>query len=109
MDYLAKAQAVAALREITIGKAAYESLVARGAGVDEYSAQGVSLQASSVRCNAITVSAPADGITRAIVCKMNGGSDIQDKEMRWDRSAEGGWICSSSARQKYIPVECKAD
>ncbi|MRH00105.1 prepilin-type N-terminal cleavage/methylation domain-containing protein [Xanthomonas sontii] len=109
MDYLAKAQAVAALREITIGKAAYESLVARGAGVDEYSAQGVSLQASSVRCNAIMVAAPAERVTHAIVCRMNGGADIQDKEMRWDRAAEGGWVCSSSARQKYIPMECRAD
>ncbi|MDQ1092275.1 type IV pilus assembly protein PilA [Xanthomonas sacchari] len=109
MDYLAKAQAVAALREIAIGKAAYESLVARGAGVDEYSAQGVSLQANSVRCSAVVVTAPAEGVTRAIACRMNGGSDIQDREIRWDRSAEGGWMCSSSARQKYIPVECRAD
>lgn len=76
--------------------------------MDEYGAQRLNLQAISVRCNAMVITVPAAG-AHAIVFSMNGGSDIQDKGIHWGRAAESGWMCSGSARQKCIRVECRAD
>jgi type IV pilus assembly protein PilA len=107
--YVAKAQAVSALEEISIGKVAYEQLSSVGAADAEFTNAALGLQLSTVRCSSISVAPPAtSGDTVAISCMISGAPGAHGETIHLDRGVNGGWQCRSSVSARILPSGCVA-
>jgi type IV pilus assembly protein PilA len=102
-DYTIRANAAAALAEITPGKVGFEEAVARG------------VAPSTTPADAGYIGVPADrsfctvavaGIT-TITCTTKGGSDVfNDETITLTRDGTGLWSCATSLAAKYKPGKC---
>ncbi len=108
-DYAARSQVYAGLKEISSGKAAYETLLSRGAILSEYTSSGISLPATSNICQSIIVKAPdtAGQASEAIKCILQGSPRVAGKSIWLDRTAAGEWSCKTNVMESfYRPSEC---
>ncbi|APP02058.1 pilin [Xanthomonas perforans] len=106
--YVARTQVTSALGEISVGKTSYELLIAKEAAASEFTAEGIGLQASTVRCRTVDVTFLPATSAGSIKCSMNGALEVQGKEIRWQRDSSGSWSCLSTVGQRYIPTGCLA-
>ncbi|MEA9973117.1 pilin [Xanthomonas campestris pv. raphani] len=105
--YIGRAQVVAGLADIGIGKVGYEGLVAGDRAGSDYSPGGIGIRDATSRCASIFVAPPAaSGTTQAIACVLNGGSGVQGKTIRLDRDENGSWQCKGNMPVRYLPTEC---
>ena len=111
-DYQGKAQVTGGLAEIRPGIEAYELLVLAGKTENtDYTNTNLGLKASTDRCTEIkVVTIDADGKAEpAISCKLKGNTKVNDKIVRYDRTADGTWNCKSDAPSEfYRPQGCTA-
>ena len=108
LAYIGRTQAAVGLADISIGKAGYESLVAGDRGNLEYSAEGIGIHASTMRCSNIMVLPPMSGGTnQAIACTLNGGAGVQGGTIRLDRDSNGRWQCRGDINVRYLPTGCE--
>jgi type IV pilus assembly protein PilA len=107
--YVARAQVVAGLAEITPGETAYELLFDAGV-VDDGTYSDVSnlnLQNTTPRCN-ITVSAPTSGVG-SITCQFTQSSSSMistNGYIEVVRNTNGNWQCVSNVPSMIIPPGC---
>jgi type IV pilus assembly protein PilA len=117
-DYTAKAQAAAALAEITPAKEAIELKINEGVTAadatalsgktaTELNALGFAAIKSS-RCSEYNSVVNTDG-SGSISCLMTGTSVLQDQSITWTRvTGTGAWTCTSTvATKKYLPKACQ--
>ncbi|MBA2077899.1 pilin [Rhodanobacter sp. PCA2] len=104
--YVARAQATAALSEITPGRTAYETLVNQGviSGSSYANADNLGLPGDTPNCT-ITATAPASGDSR-IRCTLKGSAAIQNKHVDLVRNSSGDWSCVSDLPPNYMPRSC---
>ena len=120
-SYTSKAQASAALNELSSAKATIEdkiqSAAIAAAGITNpadlgYSNTGTTAASATTvytsRC-AITVKLANTGATQAL-CTANGNSDINGKLIKLDRSEQGVWTCTTtiggSGGANFVPAGC---
>ena len=88
----------------------YQILVDEGAGVTEFSPNGLNMPAQTEYCQ-FSVTAPAkNGITaNAVTCTIQDLAYAQGETISIDRAADGTWQCRASAGVKvsYLPQACR--
>jgi type IV pilus assembly protein PilA len=107
--YVARAQVIAGLADITPGETDYELLY--DAGVvdnDAYSnVNNLNLQNPTPRCN-ITVAAPVDG-AGSIICNFTSSSSSMinvNGYIEVERQPDGSWDCTSNVPSTVLPPAC---
>lgn len=111
LDYSGKSRVTAALADIRPGVTHYEIMLNEGRSGTAFTLTDLQLPGDSANCSAITVSQPlSDGsATAAISCTLKGNPLINNRIVRYDRSASGKWQCkSNTSSQFYLPQGCVA-
>lgn len=108
-NYVAKAQAVTGLAEITAGKVIAEAKLAEGVDVALTNPEALGLQSTTQRC-ALAVSIISAGDT-TLQCTLKGSANVDGKVILLTRSqdiggAAGAWTCTSTLSDKIKPKEC---
>jgi len=114
--YISKAQASAALEDISSSKTFIETkintetLVASTdpayLGFTSTAAAATGTTATTARC-VITSKITVTGVTQAL-CTAKGNADINGKKIKLDRDASGVWTCTTdiAATAAFLPVGC---
>lgn len=108
-NYTQKTQAATGLAEISGARTAYDLAFSEGALAAYYTNANLGLAATTPRCSAITVTAPAaDGsATPALRCTLVGSGVVQGATIQLNRTATGTWNCTSSIAVDAIrPTTC---
>jgi type IV pilus assembly protein PilA len=116
-SYISKSQASSALAELSGPKTIIETkinsepLVATtkpsDLGFTSPNADATDTTATTSRC-VITVKLATTGVTQ-LLCTVNGNTDINDKKIKLNRTADGNWTCTTnigSATASYKPDGC---
>lgn len=120
-DYISRAQAGAALAEITPAKVNIENRVGQGITATEAGAltgstatelKAVGMQgATTSRCSALAVAVATTGVS-SIVCIIDGNNQMLGQKIRWSRTADtttgqsGTWACDTTISEKFAPKTC---
>ena len=111
-DYVAKTQVTTGLAEITGAKTAYEVAINENRDAAYYTNANMGLAASTNRCSAINVNAPAAGVgATALQCVIAGNPRVTGATVTLARNADGIWNCALSTtpggwKASYLPAEC---
>lgn len=109
-DYAGKSSVTAGMAEIKPGVQNYEVLLNEARTAGAYNTANLGLQSVTSNCSAITVNAPAaDGsASPAIACTILGNPRVLGKTVRYDRGADGTWMCRSNTEARfYKPAGCE--
>ncbi|MGP4973937.1 pilin [Psychrobacter alimentarius] len=97
-------------QEINLFRLPYQTLVNEGAGVTEFSPNGLNIPKQTKHCQ-FEVNKPAvNGInTDAVKCTIQNLSYMQGQSLSLDRAADGSWQCRPSAGipKSYLPKACQ--
>lgn len=97
-------------QEINLFRLPYQTLLNEGAGVTNFSPDGLDMPVTSEYCE-FNITAPnTNGTTlNAATCKIQGLSYLQDQSISLDRAADGSWQCRPSAGipKAYLPKACQ--
>jgi type IV pilus assembly protein PilA len=108
-NYVAKAQAVTGLAEITAGKVIVEAKLAEGVDVALTNPEALGLQSVTQRC-ALAISIISAGDT-TLKCTLKGSANVNGQVIVLTRSQDlggtaGAWTCTSTLDAKIKPKEC---
>lgn len=113
-NYVAKSQVSTGLADITPGKVNAEAKLAEGITAAITNVADIGLQTSSNACSTITTSIGTDG-TSHVTCALQGTSQINGKNIKWNRSADnattgttGAWTCTTTVASNLAPKSCTA-
>ena len=98
-NYTQKSQVAVGLSEISGARTAYDVALSEGQPAAFYTTANLGLAASTPRCSAFAVNAPAaDGAQAvAIRCTLNGSGPVNGATVTLARNAAGAWSCVVSA------------
>ena len=107
-SYVSKAQAAAAVEDISAGKTFIEQKIQSdtlSGNVTDVTLLGYG-SASTTRC-AITAKLASDGVTQ-VLCTAIGNTDINGKLIKLSRNATGVWSCVTNigADKTFLPQGC---
>lgn len=88
----------------------YQVMIDEGAGVTEFSPNGLNISAQTEYCQFSVTSPNVNGITDdAVVCQIQNLAYIQGEKLSLDRAADGSWHCraSSGISRNYLPIDCQ--
>ncbi|WP_083708655.1 pilin [Pseudoalteromonas sp. SK18] len=111
-EYTQKAQVSGSIAEISGARTAYDVAYSENRPATFYTVDNLGLAASTERCSAFTVNAPAlTGATAgaqatAIQCTMKGSGAVQSGTVTLSRTADGVWSCAASVEAKLAPSTC---
>ncbi|WP_134052245.1 pilin [Rheinheimera aquimaris] len=107
-DYTQKSQVSTALAEISAARSAYDVAFSEGRAGAFFTNANLGLAATTPRCSAVTVNAPAaDGAqATALQCTMIGSGTVSGGTITLSRTAAGTWTCATSVAQKLAPSTC---
>lgn len=88
----------------------YQTLVNEGAGVTDFSPNGLNIPEQTKYCQ-FSVTAPAkSGVTKdAVKCSLQNLNYAQGGTISLDRTADGSWQCRASVgiSKSYLPQACQ--
>lgn len=108
-NYVAKAQAVTGLAEITAGKIIVEAKMAEGVDGTISVPETVGMQSTTQRC-AVTISLESDGGS-TLQCTLKGNAKVEGFFITLTRLPGAGasdvsWTCTTNLDTKVKPKEC---
>lgn len=105
-----QAHLMTAYHEINLFRLPYQTLINEGAGVTDFSANGLNMPSSTKFCQ-FTVKAPIVGsdTADAVVCNIQNLSYLQNQSLSLTFTKTGGWECkaSSGISASYLPQACR--
>ena len=109
-NYIRQTQVMLIYQEINHFRVPYQILIDEGAGVTEFSPNGLNMPAQTQYC-LFTITAPnVNGTTsNAIICQIQNLSYLQNQQLSLDRSVDGSWTCRASTgiSTSYLPKGCQ--
>ena len=107
-DYTMKSQIGVGIAEISGGRTSYDVALSEGRPAAFYTNANLGLAASTPRCSAIAVNAPAaDGsAATALQCTLIGTGAVNGATVTLTRAAAGTWTCATSAPNRLAPAGC---
>lgn len=97
-------------QEINHFRMPYQILIDEGAGVTEFSPNGLNMPAQTKYCQ-FTVTVPnANAATpNAVQCQIQNLSYLSNQTLSLDRAADGSWSCRASVgiATAYLPQACR--
>ncbi len=105
-----KTQIITIYKEINHFRLPYEILIHQGAGVTDFSPDGLNMPAQTEYCQFSIISPVANEATpNAIRCQIQNLSYLTNQTLSLDRHSDGSWNCSSSKGilKKYLPLDCQ--
>ena len=88
----------------------YQILISEGAGVTDFSPNGLNLPEQTKYCQFEVTEPNVNGITAdAVKCTIQNLSYIQGQSLSLERAADGSWQCRSSMGipKSYLPKACQ--
>lgn len=88
----------------------YQILISEGAGVTDFSSNGLNIPEQTKYCQFEVTEPNVDGITAdAVKCTIQNLSYIQGQTLSLDRTADGSWQCRPSAGipKSSLPQACQ--
>lgn len=88
----------------------YQILISEGAGVTDFSPNGLNLPEQTKYCQFEVTESNVNGITTdAVKCTIQNLSYMQDQSLSLDRATNGLWQCrpSSGIPKSYLPKACQ--
>ena len=108
--HVRQSQLITMYHELNDFRLPYQVLMSEGAGVTDFSPNGLNLPSSTQYCQ-FTVKAPAkSGVTTdAVKCAIQNLPYAQGETISLDRAADGAWQCRASAGISiaYLPQACR--
>lgn len=94
-NYTQKSQVAVGLAEISGARTAYDVAISEGQPAAFYTVGNLGLAASTPRCSAFTVTAPAADGSQAVAirCTLVGSGPVSGATVTLARTATGGWSC----------------
>jgi len=105
-----KTQVMTIYQEINHFRLPYQTLVNEGAGVTEFSPNGLNIPKQTKYCQFEVTEPNVNAITAdAVKCTIQNLSYIQDQTLSLDRTADGSWQCrpSTGIPKSYLPPACQ--
>lgn len=105
-----KAQLATIYQSLNSFRLPYQILMDDGAGVTDFTPNGMNLASESTFCNfAVTAPNIAGDTINAIRCDIKNIPYINGEHLRLDREKNGSWSCqhSSNVPKKYLPITCQ--
>lgn len=103
-------QLVIVYQELNHFRLPYQTLLNEGAGVTDFSANGLNMPTSTKYCQ-FTVKAPIVGsdTADAVVCHIQNLPYLQNQSLSLTFTASGSWECKASSRisVSYLPQACR--
>ena len=88
----------------------YQVMIDEGAGVTEFSPNGLNISAQTEYCQfSVTPPNINDTTLNAVNCKIKNLNYLQNQNLSLDRGADGSWQCKASAGipVEYLPQACQ--
>lgn len=105
-----KSQLTTVYQELNYFRQPYQILMSEGAGVTDFSPNGLNIPAQTKYCQ-FEVTEPNTNkmTTDAVKCTIQNLSYIQGQSLSLDRAADGSWQCRPSAgiSKSYLPQACQ--
>ena len=105
-----KAQLATIYQSLNSFRLPYQVLMDDGAGVTDFTLNGMNLAAESAFCR-FSVKAPNVGgnTVNAIRCDIKNISYLKGEYLRLDRKKDGSWSCqhSSGITKRHLPIDCQ--
>lgn len=105
-----QAHLMTAYHEINLFRLPYQTLVNEGAGVTDFSANGLNMPALTKYCQ-FTAKVPISGrdTTDAVVCNIQNLPYLKNQLLSLTFTANGSWECkaSSGISASYLPQACR--
>lgn len=105
-----KAQLATIYQSLNSFRLPYQVLMDDGAGVTDFTPNGMNLAAESAFCRFSVIAPNIAGDTDdAIRCDIKNISYLKGEHLRLDRKKDGSWSCqySSNVPKKYLPMSCQ--
>jgi type IV pilus assembly protein PilA len=118
-DYTARSQITGALSEISALKVSIEEKYSSSSGVTASDASDMTgdeltqlkllglRAATSARCSKYLSTLKTSGLAQ-IECTMNGGTEVQAKQIQWNRATTASWSCVVDVPSRIAPKTCPA-
>lgn len=107
---LRKTQMIAIYQEINSFRTPYQMLINEGAGVTDFSPNGLNLAGSSKYCQFSVIAPKMDTVTlNAITCQIQNLSYLSNEIISLDLTVSGKWHCAASngISRFYLPQDCR--
>jgi len=107
---LRKMHLITLYQEMNHFRMPYQILINEGAGVTNFSPNGLNMPTQTKYCQ-FSVTAPnADAVTtNAVICQIQNLRYLSNQTLSLDRGADGSWQCraSSGITSAYLPKACR--
>lgn len=105
-----KSQLMTVYQELNYFRQPYQILISEGAGVTDFSPNGLNLPEQTKYCQFEVNEPNVNGITTdAVKCTIQNLSYLQGQSLSLDRAADGSWECRPSMviPKSYLPEACQ--
>lgn len=105
-----QSQLITIYQELNYFRQPYQILISEGAGVTDFSPNGLNIPEQTKHCQFEVNKPVVNGITTdAIKCTIQNLSYMQGQSLSLDRAADGSWQCRPSAEipKAYLPKACQ--
>lgn len=109
-NYIRKTQLIVIYKELNHFRMPYEILMNEGAGVTDFSPNGLNMPEQTEYCQISVIPPNSNKVTdNAIVCTIQNLSYIQGQALSLDRTVDGSWQCRPSVGipKAYLPQACQ--
>ena len=104
-----KTQLMIVYQEMNYFRLPYQTLMNEGAGVTDFSPNGLNMPEQTKYCQFSVIAPNTNGTTaNAIVCQIQNLSYLETQSISIDRVADGSWRCKASVgiSKNYLPQAC---
>lgn len=105
-----KSQLTTVYQELNYFRQPYQILMSEGAGVTDFSPNGLNLPEQTKYCQFEVTEPNVNGITTdAVKCTIQNLSYLRGQSLSLDRAADGSWECrpSMGLPKSYLPEACQ--
>lgn len=105
-----KTQLMIVYQEMNYFRLPYQTLMNEGAGVTDFSPNGLNMPESTKYCQLSVTPPAANRVTKdAVKCTIQKLTYLQGQSFSLDRGVDGSWQCRASTgiSKKYLPQACQ--
>lgn len=105
-----KTQVVTIYQESSHFQTPYQTLIYEGAGVTDFSPNGLNMPTQTKYCQfSITAPNTTGSAPNAIQCQIQNLDYLSNQTLSFDRAADGSWTCRASLgiSRAYLPQACR--